>query len=86
MDKNRKAQPKLGDSINPADQWSEKETQYQKARKEALRKSPDIKKLSEPFICDNGRTLVYFKKGANVQKKGKEFEANRPIIKPLWHK
>lgn len=54
------------------------ETKHQeRARKEALMKSPNINKLSEPYVCDNGRTLVYFKRGADVQRKGEEFESNR---------
>jgi len=43
------------------------------SREQAIKKSPDLKKLSEPFVTDNGRTLIYFKKGADVQAKGEEF-------------
>ena len=42
------------------------------AKRKALQKSPKLSDLSEPFITDNGRTLIYFKKGDNVQERGEE--------------
>ena len=46
-------------------------------RKTAIAKSPHLKDLSEPYVTDNGRTLVYFRKGADVAKKGLIFEELR---------
>jgi len=43
------------------------------AKRKALLKSPKLSELSEPFITDNGRTLIYFKKGDDVQQRGEEF-------------
>lgn len=46
-------------------------------RKQAIAKSPKLSDCSEPYVTDNGRTLVYFKKGADVAKKGLIFEELR---------
>ena len=43
------------------------------SREQALLKSPNLKNLSEPFITDNGRTMIYFRKGVDVQAKGQAF-------------
>jgi len=43
------------------------------SREQAFKMSPDISKLSEPFITDNGRTMIYFRKGVDVQAKGQAF-------------
>lgn len=40
-------------------------------------KSKPLKYLSEPYITDGGRTIVYFKKGSDVQERGRQFEASR---------
>jgi hypothetical protein len=51
--------------------------QQEDARKKAIAKSPRLKDLSEPYITDNGRIWVYFKKGEDPQKKGLIFEELR---------
>ena len=73
MDRKRKYKPKDG-SIGVKVDYTDEQL---KARQKALNQSPDPKKLSEPYITDNGRTLVYFKKGADVAKKGMIFEERR---------
>lgn len=61
-------QPKPG-SIGIKEQLTPEQLE---AKRKALQKSPKLSDLSEPFVTDNGRTLIYFKKGDNVQERGEE--------------
>lgn len=45
----------------------------ERAKAAALKLSPDIKKLSKPFITDNGRTQIFFKPGVDPQQAGEHF-------------
>jgi len=63
--------------INQTQSLLSETKQEEKERREALKKSPRLKDLSEPYVTDNGRTMVYFKKGDDVIAKGEEFEKHR---------
>ena len=74
--------PKPG-SIGFGTEFSDEEL---KAQKKAILKSPDISTLSEPWVSDNGRTLVYFKKGTDVEAEGRKFDFRRNKVNLIEEK
>lgn len=64
-------------STNPGYEALQETPDYDRKRKRAISLSPDVNNLSAPYITDNGRTMVYFKPGADVAKKAATFEAHR---------
>lgn len=69
-------QRKEGD-INKLQDLIAETPQHEDARKKAIAKSPKLKDLSEPYVTDNGRTRVYFKKSEDPAEKGLIFEERR---------
>lgn len=66
-------------TLNPLQDIVTESKDHDEKRKKAIQASPKLSNLSEPYITDNGRTWVYFRKDADVQKKAAEFEEARSV-------